>query len=64
MVAGVGQDQEDAERQDEELQLRQQSRQDVSDKGPRNVEVLLVGAPVPSAAPEVREEGLLCLFQG
>ena len=46
IVAGVGQDEEDAERQAEELQLGQETRQDVGDEGPRHVEVLLLGATV------------------
>ena len=46
IVAGVWQDEEDAERQAEELQLGQESRQDVRDEGPRHVQVLLVGASV------------------
>ena len=39
----------------------QQPRQDVRDERSRNVEILLVGPSVTSAAPQMGEEGLLCL---
>ena len=63
IVAGVGQDQEDAQRQAEELQFWQQSRQDISDEGPSNVEILLVGTSVTSATAQMGEEGLLRLLR-